>query len=1414
MRAVRILDRSSHARLGLPLFLLALVALVAALTVVDPALAANGTVTGRVTEIGTGLPLVDVRAYFNGLDPENDSVAANALTTADGTYRLSLPAGGYRVMFVRDFMGWWEQYYDGHDSVDLADRVTVVAGQTTAGVNGQFAHIAVGWLRGTLRDAGTGAPLPNALVAIHTWDGQWHSPDYYVYADATGSFAKQLPAGTYRLGFSYSGYAERYYVDRLVFADADPVVVDDGGTTTVDGTLRVTPGWIEGVTRDFNGDIVAGVIVDVLDASTGALVATGMTDQDGAYSLGPITGAPGLKLVVRFTDPGLSFPVQYGGGVSDLAAATRYDAEPGYFRTVVSPRLYTGTAAIQGTLRDADGRPVAGVWVSARRKSDSSTIVAVKTGVDGRYLVAPLPVAGTTTYTLDFFSSDDGYFREYWRNATSSDTATPIELSAGTELTIDEVLETMCSIKGTVSDQRGALQGISVTLYDDQGEAVDLTQTSSMGEYAFEGLRVGAYRVGFTDPTGRHVAEYHADAADLDAATPVVLSAAAPDAIVPGTLLPTTISGTVRGVVVLQHILVTLYDDNGAVLRTTSTDGSGIYDFGPVAHGDYRIGFEDPDGEWKPEYYDDAASLGAATLVSLTAATPYAVADAQLTAHMSIRGSVGPDTDFAWLPPWPNDIEVTLYRLDGSVVDTIATGGGFQFGALVPGDYRLLFVDPSRQYVDEYYGDAPGCALAAATIHVGDANPHVYAEEQLQPSVGHPGAKPDGSAEVANEIIGPVNNGGLGSALDMAGDTLVVGAKWQWLGDSGHNPGVAYVYDRRGGTMIRTAALASPDPTDYGCFGSDVAIEGDRIAVAEFRDDGRGLDPGVVHVFERDGNGWELVATLRPGGSDRLLHRGFGASLSMSGDTIVVGAPYAKLNGDTEAGVVYVFTRSGGVWKQQARLTAASPSDDDFFGRSVAVHGDRLVVGADMDDTAAGVNAGSAFVFTRSGATWTRRAMLRPSDADIGIAFGGEVAISADTIMVAAVGQLYDQGAVYVYEPSGDTWRERARLTAGDGQPSDMFGRSLALDGGTAVVGSTAEGSDEASGQMTHGAAYRFTRIGGSWYQEARLAADKGALSRGVGSAVAVCGRVIAVSDTAFRKDPELAHSGAVRLFEPHRTAVDSPLVVAAEDGVLKNDQSPSSGPLQARLVDADGAVLGDHAATAHGAVDLSSDGAFSYVPAAGYTGVDGFFYQAYTSEWQSQATPVTVTVNDLTAPAITAADLARGWVNTPVTVTLSTGAATDVAAAEYRRRGPNLWNRYLQPFQVSRQGASTYDIRARDVYGNSATRTFSVRVDTKRPTPQAPTAATVTRGRTATLKYKIVDARPGSPSATVTIRVRNARNAEKWRVILKNKPVNKLLGYAFRCSLPRGTYRFLVTATDAAGNRETKPASNKLVVR
>lgn len=1409
MREPQAQARSTRSLLALTLLVL-LVPLMVTMAGAAAALAANGTVTGKVTEVGSGLPLADVHANFNGLDPANEGVGAGATTAADGSYRISLPAGGYRVEFVRFFFGTWVQYFNGHDSIGQADRMTVVAGKTTSGVSGQLPHVPAGWMRGTVSDADTGVPLVDAGVTIFTWDGNEYYPDYQCSTDLTGSFSKLLPPGTYRVKFNQSGYPERYYSDHVLFEDADPVVVADGQTTTgVDGALHVIPGYIDGVTRDCNGELVAGITVDAVNATTGAMVATGVSDQDGRYRLEPVYGAPGLSLAVRFTDPGATFPVQFSGGVTTLAAATKYSASPGWFHHAVNASLFTGTASIAGTLRDEDGRPVPDVLVRALRSHDLITVATATTDASGHYLLAPLPVAGTSSYKVHFDPPGGLHFEEYWRDTTNPALATPLELTAGTALIIDDVLGTKCSITGHVGDLKGLLSGISVTLYDAVGRAIQTLPTSSGGEYTFDGLRVGEYAVGFADPTGRHLPEYFDDAVTRGDATAIILSAAAPAAVADATLLPTTISGVVRGVGnALRNIRTTLYED-GVTVATTVTNDQGAYDFGPVAPGDYRIGFDDPSGDWVAEFFDDAASLDVATPIRLAAGKPYAIADAELSPNLSIRGSVGYGSDAGWRPPWPDDINVTLHRLDGSIVGTVVTGDLFAFRTLTPGDYRLSFVDPSGGYVSEYYSDAPGCALTASIIHVDEATPHIWLGEQLEPAVGPPGARADGGSDVVAEIVGPVNNGGLGNAMDMAGDTLVIGAKWQRLGVGGHNPGVAYVYERRGGAMIRTAVLSSPVPVDYGCFGSDVATDGDRLVAAEFRDDGRGLHSGAVHVFERGGAGWELRATLRPSGTDALLHRGFGAAVAMSGDTIVVGAPYAKLNGETEAGVAYVFTQSDGVWKQQARLTAAAPRGDDFFGRSVAVEGDRLVVGADMDDTAAGVNAGSAFVFARSGATWTRIAMLQPSDADIGVEFGGKVAISGDTVMITAVGQLYDQGALYVFAPSGSGWSERARLTAGDGQPNDRFGQSLALDGDTAVVGAAAEGPDDTSA----GAAYRFTRLGGVWYPEARLTAAEGPLSRGVGQAVAVRGRVIAVSVSGYRRDPELAVSGAVRIFEPHRTAAGVPLVVPAADGVLSNDQGPTAEALGARLVDENGVALGDHAATPHGDVDLSEDGSFNYAPQPGYTGEDGFFYQAFTSEWASETTAVKVTVNDLTAPPIAVADLPKGWVNTPVTVTLSTGAATDVVASDYRPRGPNLWNRYLQPFKVSRQGATTYDIRARDVFGNSDAGGFTVRVDTKRPTPQAPSVARVRLGGTATLKYRIVDARPGSPTATVTIKVRNSRGAERWRAILKGKAVNKQLSYKFRCSLAAGTYRFTVSATDTAGNRETKPASNKLVV-
>jgi hypothetical protein len=110
--------------------------------------------------------------------------------------------------------------------------------------------------------------------------------------------------------------------------------------------------------------------------------------------------------------------------------------------------------------------------------------------------------------------------------------------------------------------------------------------------------------------------------------------------------------------------------------------------------------------------------------------------------------------------------------------------------------------------------------------------------------------------------------------------------------------------------------------------------------------------------------------------------------------------------------------------------------------------------------------------------------------------------------------------------------------------------------------------------------------------------------------------------------------------------------------------------------------------------------------------------------------------------------------------------------------------------------------------------KTYAVRIDTQRPTTKAPYAASVTRGRTAYLKYKVVDATPNAGWATVTIKIRNSHGHLVKSLNLGKKTVNKLLSTRFTCTLAKGTYKFSVYAKDAAGNSQSKVGSNKLTVR
>jgi len=290
----------------------------------------------------------------------------------------------------------------------------------------------------------------------------------------------------------------------------------------------------------------------------------------------------------------------------------------------------------------------------------------------------------------------------------------------------------------------------------------------------------------------------------------------------------------------------------------------------------------------------------------------------------------------------------------------------------------------------------------------------------------------------------------FGYAVAIDGDTVVVGAYQD--GDKGIGSGSAYVFTRTGGTWTQQAKLVPADGAAYDRFGSAVAVDADTIVVGAHQDDDKGSASGSAYVFTRTGGTWTQQAKLVP--ADGTAGDYFGFAVAVDADTIVVGA-YGDDDKGADSGSAYVFTRTGATWTQQAKLTAPDGTANDYFGHAVAVDAGTIVVGAYGDDDK-GDYSGSAYVFTRTGGTWTQQAKLVPADGAAYDDFGTAVAINANTIVVGAHkddDKGTDSGSVYVFVRTGATWAQQAKLTAPDGTAGDWFGRAVAVDGDTIVVG-------------------------------------------------------------------------------------------------------------------------------------------------------------------------------------------------------------------------------------------------------------------------------------------------------------------------------------------------------------------------
>jgi MYXO-CTERM domain-containing protein len=316
--------------------------------------------------------------------------------------------------------------------------------------------------------------------------------------------------------------------------------------------------------------------------------------------------------------------------------------------------------------------------------------------------------------------------------------------------------------------------------------------------------------------------------------------------------------------------------------------------------------------------------------------------------------------------------------------------------------------------------------------------------------------------------IKPTDSAGddyFGTKVSLSGTTLAVGSNYSGTGSK-----ALYVFVQTGATWIQQQKLVVGTE-----LGGAVRIDGDTIIAG---------GTNAAYVFVRTGTTWSQQQKLT--GSDTVAGDGFGGSVAISGDTVIVGAANKAGGGNkANAGAAYVFVRSGTVWTQQQKLLPSDPAAGDYFG-GPAISGDTAIIGAGTKNG----GKGAAYVFVRSGTTWTQQQKLDPADTVANDGFGGSSSISGDTAVIGAHGSLGTfppaPGAAYVFVRSGTTFTQQQKLTVA----GTNFGSWSALAGDTALIGGASSG-------------YIFTRTGTTWTQGPTFttgATSDGAIAPGIGA--------------------------------------------------------------------------------------------------------------------------------------------------------------------------------------------------------------------------------------------------------------------------------------------------------------------------
>jgi hypothetical protein len=375
---------------------------------------------------------------------------------------------------------------------------------------------------------------------------------------------------------------------------------------------------------------------------------------------------------------------------------------------------------------------------------------------------------------------------------------------------------------------------------------------------------------------------------------------------------------------------------------------------------------------------------------------------------------------------------------------------------------------------------------------------------------------------------------GFGLSISMQGDYLMVGTPY----DDFYYPYQPFAMDVGSVTIFERELvgwkvnniISGPSPGAH--FGSAVSISGDYacigvpkmlagLAASAFPE-----NAGQVCILRKEDNNWIIDTWLEPSGDDIVI--GFGSSLSIYEDYAVVGT----YDGDTPSppGTAYIFKLEGENWIQQETLYSGEPNGNDNFGRSVAIFGDYILVGADGIKSNNYNYPGTVFVYRLLETGWDEEIRLIPQDAEARDGFGFSVAISNDFIAVSSPNDNIDvgvYGSVYIYYNDGSSWLEHQKLIAPDGNLGDGFGRSVYINEDVLIIG-----APYAYGDHSYtGAVYLYKRVDNDWIFQSKILASDGVANDGFGSSVALDNSTCAIG--APEDDNFIGHNaGSVYVFK------------------------------------------------------------------------------------------------------------------------------------------------------------------------------------------------------------------------------------------------------------------------------------------